>query len=285
MKIIGISDIHGNLIDIPKCDVLCIAGDIIGLNNQKDPIKSEHWFKTKFLTWVMKQPCDKILVVPGNHDFYLEQLYKEDKWTEFCDYMAIITNSKLHFLIDQSYYYKGIHFYGSPWIKPISFQVGRWAFENNTYNDDNIYSKIPNCDVLITHDSPLENELLNIESWNKSKYHLYGHWHEGTNVLDKEKYNCSILNDCYNLKKNYKFIEINMKTKYELLQEFAEEIKNNLVIEDLEDLEKTKNKIDEILVKFLDNPKDTEDEIPWDESSMIDDDFGTDEPDIDDEYK
>lgn len=285
MKIIGISDIHGNLIDIPKCDILCIAGDVIGLNNQRDPIKSEHWWKTRFLTWIMKQPCDRILVIPGNHDFYLEQLYKEDKWIEFCDYMAITTNGKLHFLIDQSYYYKGIHFYGCPWIEPISFQIGKWAFENNNFNHDNPYSKIPECDILITYDSPINNELLNIESWHKCKYHFYGHWHEGASMPDKEKYNCSILNDFYNLKANYNFIEINMKTKYELLQEFAEEIKDNLVIENLEDLEKTKNKIDEILVKFLDNPKDTEDEIPWDESSMIDDDFGTDEPDIDDEYK
>ena len=75
------------------------------------------------------------------------------------------------------------------------------------------------------------------------------------------------------------------KTKYELLQEFAKEIKENLEIDNLEDYEKAKNKIDEILVKFLDNPKDTEDEIPWNESSIIDDDFGTDEPNIDDEYK
>lgn len=285
MKIIGISDIHGNLIDIPKCDVLCIAGDVIGLNDQRDFIKSEHWWKTKFLTWVMKQPCDRILVVPGNHDFYLEQLYKEDKWIEFCDYMAIITNGKLHFLIDQSYKYKEIHFYGCPWIEPISFQEKRWAFENNNPNHDNPYSKIPECDVLITHDSPINNELLNIEGWHKCKYHLYGHWHEGASIPNKGKYNCSRLNDFYNLKANYNFIEINMKTKYELLQEFAEEIKDNLVIEDLEDIEKTKNKIDEILVKFLDNPKDTEDEIPWNESSIIDDDFGTDEPNIDDEYK
>ena len=35
------------------------------------------------------------------------------------------------------------------------------------------------------------------------------------------------------------------------------------------------SKIDEILVKFLDNPKDKEDEIPWNESSFIDDTYET----------
>lgn len=283
MKIIGISDIHGNLIDIPKCDVLCIAGDVIGLNDQRDLIKSEYWLKTRFLTWVMKQPCDRILVVPGNHDFYLEQLYKENNWITFRNYMKEVSNEKLQFLIDQSYFYKGIHFYGCPWIEPISFQVGKWAFESTDL--ENQYKNIPICNVLITHDSPIKNEHLYNDTLFKSEYHLYGHWHDGESDKKLGYFNCSRLNDCYSFKKNFKFIEINMKTKYELLQEFAEEIKDNLVIEDLEDLEKTKNKIDEILVKFLDNPKDIEDEIPWDESSIINDDFGTDEPNIDDEYK
>lgn len=35
MKICGISDIHGEFIDTPVCDVLCICGDIVGLNDQR----------------------------------------------------------------------------------------------------------------------------------------------------------------------------------------------------------------------------------------------------------
>lgn len=286
MKIIGISDIHGNLINIPKCDVLCIAGDIINLNDQKNFLKSEHWWKTRFLTWAMKQPCNKILVTPGNHDFYLEHLYKENKWIEFCDYMTATTNDKLHFLIDQSYKYKGLHFYSNPWIQPITFQIGKWAFESTDL--ENQYKNIPICDILITHDSPLKNEYLYNDTLFKSNYHLYGHWHDGESNKKLGYFNCSRLDDCYNFKKNFKFIEINMKTKYELLQEFAEKVKDSLepLLNTITGPERDEflAKIDETLIQFLDNPKDTEDKIPWNESSMIDD-FGTDEPDIDNEYK
>lgn len=298
MKICGISDIHGNLLEnVPKCDVLCIAGDVITLNAQRNFDASEYWWKNRFIPWVMQLPCKKVLVVPGNHDMWLEHLYNENKWEEFCDYMAINTEGKLHFLIDQLFEYEGIKFYGTPWIDPIDFQRNKWAFESYECNDDNPYSKIPECDVLITHDSPIENELLNIESWYKCKYHFYGHWHEGESKPSEGKYNCSRLNNCYSFKKNFEFPTIDIdttmeKTKYEILQEFAEEIKNlaknyfnpNTTIDE-ESYKMFKDKVDKTLVKFLDNPQDKEDEIIWTESSVITDMDGNNEESIEDEYK
>lgn len=230
MKICGISDIHGNLLDnVPECDVLCIAGDVITLNAQRNFNASEYWWKNRFVPWVMKLPCKKVLVVPGNHDVYIENLYLNDRWEEFCDYMAVVTQGKLHFLIDQSYEYGEISFYGTPWIHPITFQENKWAFEIKDYKEDNPYSRIPKCDVLITHDSPFENKQLNLNTKDKCRYHLFGHWHEGYYEPLKGKYNCSRLNDYYSFKKNFVYPTINVepmeKTKYEILQEFAEEIK------------------------------------------------------------
>ncbi len=287
MKICGISDIHGNLLDnVPECDVLCIAGDVITLNAQRNFDASEYWWKNRFVPWVMKLPCKKVLVVPGNHDIYLENLYLNDRWEEFCDYMAVITQGKLHFLIDQSFEYGGISFYGTPWIDQIPFQENKWAFQNKNFNPNNPYSKIPECDVLITHDNPIENKLLNIESWNQCRYHFYGHWHDGESIPEKGKYNCSRLNDYYSFKKDFEYPTINIepmeKTKYEILQEFAEEIKNlaknyfnpNTTIDE-ESYKMFNDKVDEALVKFLDNPRDKEDEIPWNESSVIDDTYET----------
>lgn len=298
MKICGISDIHGNLLDnVPECDVLCIAGDVITLNAQRNFDASEHWWKNRFVPWVMKLSCKKVLVVPGNHDIYLEHLYNEDKWETFCDYMSINTEGKLHFLIDQSFEYQGVTFYGTPWIDPIQFQEDKWAFQVKSYKENNPYSKIPKCDVLITHDSPFENTQLSINSVKtKCKYHFFGHWHDGFECHVNGKYNCSRLNGCYSFKKDFIYPTINIetmeKTKYEILEEFTEKIKelskeyfkvfDAVTNEDLRT--EFNGKIDEILINFLDNPQDTEDEIPWTESSMINE-FEEPQIDIDDERK
>ena len=51
MKICGISDIHGNLIEnIPECDVLCVCGDIMPLSVQRNIEQSRHWFHCIFPT-------------------------------------------------------------------------------------------------------------------------------------------------------------------------------------------------------------------------------------------
>ena len=280
MKIRGISDLHGYLPKyIPPCDVLCIAGDIIPLNKQKDYNASNKWFTTKFKTWIESLPCKKVFATPGNHDFYIEHLYKEDELEDFCDYLALITNGKLHLLVDKEYEYNGIKFYGTPWIQPISFQVGKWAFESKDL--ENQYKQIPNCDVLITHDSPIENEQLDLDTYDICKYHFYGHWHDGKSIPEQNRFNCSILNDFYSIKKIFNLPSINIstmetKTKYELLQDFAEEVKNSseYLFSSEELYSDFKNKIDEILITFLDNPQDIEDEIEWNESSLISADDG-----------
>ena len=285
MKVIGISDLHGNLINIPKCDILCIAGDIIPLNIQRNNDESEKWWKTKFIEWANQIDCGKIFVVPGNHDFYLEYLYKDkDKYQEFINQIYTLTIGKVEILIDTLTEYKGLKIYGFPWIAKITFQEGKWAFE---VQQNTKYCTIPHCDILITHDSPEYNNTLNYFNYYKPRYWFYGHWHEGSSNLKEYKYNCSILNNYYNLNnKPLRTVEINMKkTKYELLQEFAEAIKENLEIDNRENYEKAKSKIDEILVKFLENPRDKEDEIPWNESEVINDlDYRYEEA-IDEEWK
>ena len=302
MKICGISDIHGNLLDnVPECDVLCIAGDVITLNAQRNFDASEHWWKNRFVPWVMKLPCKKVLVVPGNHDMWLEHLYNEDKWEAFCDYMSINTEGKLHFLIDQTFEYQGVTFYGTPWINPIEFQEDKWAFQVKSYKENNPYSKIPKCDVLITHDSPFKNKQLNLNTKDKCCYHLFGHWHDGEEDFLDGKFNCSRLNNFYSFKKDFVYPTINIetmeKTKYEILEEFAKELKNTIkekfVVsgEDINEypfltfnINEINDVIDKTFIKFLDNSQDTEDEIPWTESSMINE-FEEPQIDIDDERK
>lgn len=69
MKICGISDLHGNLINnIPNCNVLCIAGDIIPLQIQRKYFASIKWWLKDFCNWVKELPCEKVIFTAGNHE-------------------------------------------------------------------------------------------------------------------------------------------------------------------------------------------------------------------------
>lgn len=215
MKVCGLSDLHGNFIDIPECDVLCICGDIVGLVEQRSIEQSRHWWYNRFTSWVNRLPCKKVIITPGNHDFFLEDAYKKGYLEELRKDLSARTNGKLEILINSEYTYEGIKFYGCPFIRPIKFQNGRWAFEDD-YNEESntcCYDNIPkDTDVLLTHDNPYYNGILNYLIPKNIKYHLYGHWHEGTSFIKNNKYrhNCSILNNMYNIKDNFKPIVIDV---------------------------------------------------------------------------
>lgn len=222
MKVCGLSDLHGNFIDIPECDVLCICGDIVGLVEQRSIEQSRHWWYNRFTSWVNRLPCKKVIITPGNHDFFLENAYNKGYFKKLCNDLSIRTNNKLEILINNEYTYEGIKFYGCPFIRPIPFQNGKWAFEDNYTEECNTccYDNIPrDTDVLITHDNPYNNSILFYFIPKNIKYHLYGHWHEGTSFIEKNKYNCSILNNTYNIKEGFKPIEINISTSMRRLED------------------------------------------------------------------
>lgn len=152
VKICGISDLHGYLpADIKEVDVIVISGDIVDLKYQRYNGVSESWFFDEFVKWVNKLPCEKVIITPGNHDFYLASLPKPILRDKFAD----ATDGKLVLLIDELYEYKGITFYGCPWCDGPQ----NWAFcpsnKSTTYEYiKNRYKSIPHCDVLITHQPP-----------------------------------------------------------------------------------------------------------------------------------
>lgn len=293
MIITAISDMHGNLVDIPKCDVLCICGDIVGLNDQRSMDASKHWFENRFVNWINKLPCDKVLVIPGNHDFYIEECYTNSNGlndTLLFD-IEIKTNNKLKFLIDISFIYEGLKFYGTPWINPIRSR-SYWAFEPGQYYDNLLetkFSKIPiDTDILISHDNPYNNETLSKYSMN-ARYHFYGHWHEGVTSEKRNRYNCSLLNDSYYLK--YKPITIDVMTnkdRIDLLNDVISMIKEETDFNDLkQDISSTEDlkqislleqrfhalkEVIDIVNSFIPAPPtDKEDEVPWDDVITADD--------------
>lgn len=277
MKICGVSDLHGNLPDIPECEVLCICGDIVGINDQRNIEQSRHWWYNRFTTWVNKQPCEKVIATAGNHDFFIEKAYKDGWLNELKQDLNVRTNGKLVILIDESYTYKDIKFYGSPWIQPIPFQEGKWAFEQDVLDKgkDSYYSKIPqDTNVLITHDNPNKNMQLYEYCQFDKLAHLFGHWHDGIAYKRLNEYNVSLLDDWYNHKKTKPLeqntidimtpININYitaKTVYEFIAKFIESL-NTINFDTI-----TKEELLEIFNNLVLSTFTTEEEpqTPWNE--------------------
>ena len=204
MKIAGLSDLHGYLPDnIPTCEILCISGDIIPLQIQRKSFASIRWWLRDFCSWVCRLPCEKVIFTAGNHDFALEQLYDSTLYYKFIAMLEQHSNNKAILLINEEYKYKDLTFYGFPYIYPITFQKGKWAFED----DSEMYGSIPKSgiDVLITHDTPFKNMYLDnvIESIQDKPVIFCGHWHDMHSDKFQNIYNCSIRDNYYNIKRNF----------------------------------------------------------------------------------
>ena len=227
MKICGISDIHGDLsVKIQPCDVLCICGDIVPLEVQVNSKKSKRWLKELFIPWCSKQPCKKVLIVGGNHDFFLwhhplqmKEMVKEEE--------------KIEYLLNEGYEFEGVKFFGTPLCK----EFGYWAFMYPYEEQDRILDKAleewgKNIDVLLTHDSPYGVSDIILDKscpWatdehigNKSleafiiktapKLHLHGHLHSTNHdeeILGVTKVYCvSILGEQYTIEYEPQYFDI-----------------------------------------------------------------------------
>jgi Icc-related predicted phosphoesterase len=139
MKVCCISDIHGNLPEIPECDVLLIAGDIVPTNRHNVHLSSE-WMQTYLKPWIddLSQRM-KIFVVSGNHDFIFERA-KE-----------MVPNLNWEYLEDSGSKFQGLNIWGSPW-QPIFFN---WAFNASEEKLAQKWQLIPeDTDILLLHGPP-----------------------------------------------------------------------------------------------------------------------------------
>ena len=77
LKITAISDIHGDLPIIDPCDVLCICGDIVPLEIQRNYTKSVAWLAGRFVNWCEELDCEKVIIIAGNHDFVFQSMFND----------------------------------------------------------------------------------------------------------------------------------------------------------------------------------------------------------------
>ena len=223
VKICAISDLHGALPKIEECNVVFICGDIFPLEIQRINKECETWMNGEFADWIDSLPCEKVIIIPGNHDFFYERMGYEK-------IIKIINNNpnlkdKLIYLKDNSVEIEGLKIYGCPWCTG----PWGWAFIDA---EGKKYEEIPDCDILLTHQLPRIKQLgcsypgtIYEENWGSEKlkqkifskkirYNFCGHIHTGTHggviipECETKFYNVSIKDEDYKVSFKPTYLEI-----------------------------------------------------------------------------
>jgi len=199
MKIIGISDLHGNLnFTVPECDLLLIAGDVFpAYRNKIQSFFIQAEFIRVFEAWLNLQPCKKVIYIAGNHDWLFETVND-----------SIIVKGKITYLNNDAVKVGKHKVFGFPW----SLHFNNWAFNCSEENIKNNINKdlLGQSDIWLFH-SPMYgiNDLIggkHIGSktirklFNKYKPKYYVHGHNHINQQTNNVYNVTLLNNNYELK-------------------------------------------------------------------------------------
>ncbi len=137
MKLVCISDTHMAEPDLPAGDVLIHAGDLTYHGRPEE--------LNKQLVWLKKQSSkfQKVIIVPGNHDFGFEK--------DFTLYKNLFEKEGITVLNDSGITVNGVNFWGSP----ITPTFGKWAFNRDSDVIGVHWDMIPDdTNVLITHGPP-----------------------------------------------------------------------------------------------------------------------------------
>lgn len=222
IKICAFSDMHGNYnFNIEPCDIVLICGDIVPLNIQRNSDKSEEWFRTYFIPWCNRLPCEKVVFICGNHDFIGQRHPERIR-------LALEGQDKIVYLDCEYYEYKGKVIYGTPWCKPFY----NWAFMETIEESNERYKDVEKFDILISHDAPYgisdvllqedcyfadgshigNHAIRNLIEKVKPQLALHGHLHscqhEGEKLNDTSIYCVSLLDERYEMTYEPFYIEL-----------------------------------------------------------------------------
>ena len=142
MRAVLTSDWHGNLPDIPACDLLIVAGDLA-----PDATSAEQamWLRDQFLPHVLER-AERTVFVWGNHDFIGEEP----------DQFGFIQDGdiarRVALLQESHCKVSGVSIYGTPWVPHLPF----WAFYAK---EEEIGTRLsancpPGIDILVSHGPP-----------------------------------------------------------------------------------------------------------------------------------
>jgi Icc-related predicted phosphoesterase len=138
LKCIAISDTHmhslKSLLEYRSADLLVHCGDLLGYGDMKE------WYKVFEELKAVRDQFKHMIIVPGNHDRYLENC------TYFCK--EDLKGIDAHLLIDSGIEIEGKKIWGSPYTPTF----GNWAFMKDDWELSSKWEHIPeNLDLLICH--------------------------------------------------------------------------------------------------------------------------------------
>jgi hypothetical protein len=154
MRIVAVSDLHGYLPEIPRCDLLIVAGDICPdrfgpFYARERPDLQATWFRETILPWVAEAPASQAILTWGNHDWCGQSA----EWAPYLTREAadrgasIVVDSTVRIVAG------GTPF--SVWASPWSNRFMHWAFMKAPADLVDTYSLIPaGVDVLVSHQPP-----------------------------------------------------------------------------------------------------------------------------------
>jgi Icc-related predicted phosphoesterase len=173
--IVCISDTHElhREVDVPDGDILIHAGDFTMFSRSTAAILD-------FNEWFGELPHRHKIVVPGNHEFFLEADPAKDR---------LLSNATV--LIDKNVTVMGLKIWGSP-ITPLS---GGAFGKSDPTDRAKLYASIPaDTNILVTHGPPygiLDNGagcpgLRKAVDRLKPQLHLFGHVHGAYGMVAAE---------------------------------------------------------------------------------------------------
>lgn len=138
MLIRATSDLHGNLPQVERCDLLLIGGDIFPIADH-DLSFQQAWLHQVFRPWLSSLPASRVVGIAGNHDF----LFQSDPasayslpWDYLCDQIAEIN---------------GLRVWGTPWVE----MSPRWAFHASGADMQSKLALMPKAEIMLCHSPPL----------------------------------------------------------------------------------------------------------------------------------
>ena len=147
------------------------------------------------MDWFAEQEFEHKIFIGGNHDLILEELTSQQ--------LKKLIPKGVTYLQNEFIELDGIKIFGSPNTEAT---MGM-AFSKNTYELEQIYSRIPNnLDFLLTHEAPFglndrnqgSEMLLKHSRRIKPRYHIYGHKHNAyghCQVGETQYINCALCSE------------------------------------------------------------------------------------------